>query len=319
MDETNKVAPVERWTSEKFDRPHTANVPDELQRIDFMPKVKPFDVIQVPREELSHVTDKPVDPFVPDWVDVRSDPGRALDYQGYAPKVRLRGREVTPAVVFPPDDRTAYDDFSYPWGCVCRVVTSAGTLGSGMLVGPNHVLTASHVVNWNAPNGVDGVVEVQRNFNSVAAISRITRVHAYHRVTGSVRWLELDEDYAVLETEDPIGTRFGYVGITRYDSDWDRWPVWSNVGYPGDRGGGRVPQRQTRKWLDEHAFDRGGGRAMDTDADINPGNSGGPMFARFSNGGVYIVAVVSAHDVDDRENYCSGGSDIVRLVRHARS
>ena len=77
------------------------------------------------------------------------------------------------------------------------------------------------------------------------------------------------------------------------------------------------PTWQRSKWLDEHAWDFGSGRAMDTNADINPGNSGGPMFAWWAEG-PHVVAVVSAHDPGDAENYCSGGRDLVRVVRAAR-
>jgi V8-like Glu-specific endopeptidase len=184
-------------------------------------------------------------------------------------------------------------------------------------VGPNHVLTASHVVNWSVPGGVNGVVEVHRAGATVSAISAITRVFAFTRVTGSIGWTELDEDYAVLETADAIGDRFGWLGTRRYSSGWDGDPYWYNLGYPGDVGNSRWPTWQRGKWLDEHAWDFGSARAMDTNADINPGNSGGPMFAWWDEG-PYVVAVVSAHDPDDQENYCAGGSDIVRLVRTAR-
>ena len=47
----------------------------------------------------------------------------------------------------PPDRRFVYKDTDYPWRCVGRVV-SGSKIGSGVLIGPRHVL-ASHVMNWS--------------------------------------------------------------------------------------------------------------------------------------------------------------------------
>ena len=301
---------------EDIDREAEEAVPDDLRVLEAMPELKPFEIELIDPRKLEQVSAETIEGFTPRWEAVRSKPVPAARQEGFRPRIRHRGKELEPAVVLGTDERRIYDDTSYPWGCVCRVVTSVGT-GSGILVGPRHVLTASHVVNWSVPNGVNGVVEVHRAGATVRAVSAVRRVFAFHRVTGTVGWTELDEDYAVLELADALGDRFGWVGTRRYSSGWDDEPYWFNVGYPADVGAAMWPTWQRSKWLDEHFWDFGSGRAMDTNADINPGNSGGPMFAWWSDG-PYAVAVVSAHDVADRENYCSGGSDLVRVVRVAR-
>ena len=80
-------------------------------------------------------------------------------------------------------------------------------------MGPNYVLTASHVVNWSVPGGVNWVVEVHRAGPTVSAISAIRRVFAFTRVTGSIGWTEFDEVYAVRETENASAT--GLAGSAR--------------------------------------------------------------------------------------------------------
>jgi V8-like Glu-specific endopeptidase len=227
--------------------------------------------------------------------------------------MRHRGREVDPLLVFAPDDRRTYNDRSYPWGTICRVVTAAGT-GSGVIVGPRHVLTASHVVDWSR-NGA-GTVEVHRAGGFVRATTAITRVWFFTKVTGTVDYFENDEDYAVLVTGQRIGDSFGWLGTRTYNSSWDGEPYWWNIGYPGDIGGGNTPTFQRNKELDEDAWDWGGGRSMTTNADTFFGNSGGPMFG-FWDAGPYVVAVVSSQS--SSENWCSGGDDMTRLVRHART
>jgi hypothetical protein len=55
-------------------------------------------------------------------------------------RVLRRGKDLDPLLIFPPDGRFVYKDIKYPWRCVGRVV-SGGKTGSGVLIGPRHVLT----------------------------------------------------------------------------------------------------------------------------------------------------------------------------------
>jgi V8-like Glu-specific endopeptidase len=314
--ECNPDRPLEQVRCEDIDREADEKVPKDFRGMDALIDLPSFEVVRLTSEDLRSVSDEPLEAQIPDWVPVRAQPRPALRQEGFRPTIRYRGKELEPLVVIGTDERRTYNDRSYPWGCVCRVVTSVG-IGSGVIVGPRHVLTASHVVNWAVPGGVNGVVEVHRAGATVSALSAIQRIFAFTRVTGGVGWTELDEDYAVLETADRIGDRFGWLGTRTYSSSWDGDTYWYNLGYPGDVGGTMWPTWQRHKWLNEHAYDFGSGRAMDTNADLNPGNSGGPLFAWWS-AGPCVVSVASAHDVDDGENYCSGGSDLPRLVRVAR-
>ena len=248
--------------------------------------------------------------MIPKWFGVSPAPCK-----GKLPKptrVSLNGKDLKPLTVFNSEDRRIYNDISYPWGTICKVITSSGS-GSGVIVGPRHVLTASHVVDWSS-NGA-GTVEVHRSAGSVRATTSISRVWFYTKVTGSVSWFEVDEDYAVLVTADRIGDLFGWMGTRTYSSSWDDEPYWFNIGYPGSIGSALRPTFQRDKKLDEPWYDLGPARSMSTHADLTPGNSGGPMFA-FWNDGPYVVAVVSAEDSD--ENWCAGGSWLTNLVRHAR-
>ena len=67
------------------------------------------------------------------------------------------GKPRVPEKVYPPDDRITFWPSGYPWHCAGRIFTwtdpSASSWqwsGSGVLVGPRHVLTAGHVCPWGA-------------------------------------------------------------------------------------------------------------------------------------------------------------------------
>jgi len=53
--------------------------------------------------------------------------------------------------VFAPDDRFTFSDTSFPWCTAGRVDTANGS-GSGVMIGPRHLLTVSHIIVWNNNN-----------------------------------------------------------------------------------------------------------------------------------------------------------------------
>jgi V8-like Glu-specific endopeptidase len=231
------------------------------------------------------------------------------------PRLRLRGREIRPLTVFPPDGRTIYNDTSFPWGNICRVIMDNDLGGTGCIVGPRHVRTASHVIDWKKPG--TGKIEVHRALLTKRAVTPIIAAWTIAKLTSAVGWTEVDEDFTVLVTKERIGDQFGWFGVRTYDSSWDDDDVWINIGYPGSILNGLMPTVQKARWLNEHDFDYGPARAMSTNADLSRGNSGGPMF-RFWPKGPYVVAVVSGEDEKGTVNYCAGGGAMTSLVRHAQ-
>ncbi len=131
----------------------------------------------------------------------------------------------------------------------------------------------------------------------------------------------MDEDYAVLVTDQRLGDRFGYMGCRTYNSDWDDGNYWSSIGYAGDVEHHQWSIFQRDKELDEDELDFGPARAMTTAADAMPGQSGSPMFGYF-NGSPDVVAVMSSVGsvfASGTENWCAGGTWLTQLVTKARA
>jgi hypothetical protein len=93
-----------------------------------------------------------LDGFVPSGVPVAFKPRRARRTHALKPDARDVDQGGT---IFDSDDRYLFDDLSFPWRTTGKVRT-VGKWGSGVTIGPRHVLTASHVINWTG--GEDGGV-----------------------------------------------------------------------------------------------------------------------------------------------------------------
>lgn len=250
--------------------------------------------------------------YAPPWLGVSFAPKRACTPP--PPIVTHRGERLDPLVIHQPDNRRTYNDPTYPWGCVCRITRPDGRRGSGVLIGARHVLTASHVVQWNT--SVAERIEVHFAGNAALANAFTDVAYAYTQITGDPTSSEVDEDYAVIVLTQRLGDRFGFFGTKLYDSSWDDDAVWDTIGYAVDVAQANFPTFQRNVSLDE--TDLGSGRNMTTSADAMPIQSGSPMFGRWAGDPVaYAVAVMSAQGGGD--NWCAGGSDLNGIVRHART
>ncbi|MDX3924694.1 MAG: trypsin-like serine protease [Shinella sp.] len=228
--------------------------------------------------------------------------------------VLLNGHELEPLAIFHPDGRNLYDDRTFPWRCVCQV-TSGTKTGCGVLIGPRHVLTASHVIDWNASG--DSVRLLQGG--TLIGTASSTDALAYEFIS-DVTYTNADDDYAILVLNARLGDGLGMLGARTYDSDWDNETAnWFSIGYAPTLSLA-TPVFQTGFFLDEDDFDLGGGRMLITKTgDFERGMSGSPVFG-FWDGGPFVVGVVSAGMSGlGNFNAIAAGSNLTRLVSQARS
>lgn len=268
-------------------------------------------------------------PGLPPQLDVTAVPA------GSRPRVRLRAgsERVNPLFVYPPDDRRTFTDTTYPWRACGRVVTPAGQ-GSGTIVGPQHVLTASHVVDWAAnADGTIGWLRFEPDFNNgdTFAPAYSTTVYSYEKLSTVSGEYDVAEDYVVCVMDRRIGDELGWLGTKTYNDGWDGNNYWVHVGYPDDVGNAQQPVFEgnfsiANSWSPGF-FETGSGLDMETFASLNHGDSGGPIFGFWSDG-PYVVGVVSAEGTLDpvitdpqarTANWVAGGHEMPDLVNQARS
>ena len=269
---------------------------------------------RITEEELTqHLT-----AYVPDHLGFNATPRERV--KSFQTIRRPQSRRRVATTVFGADDRRLFQDTSYPWSTIGLVQTNRGS-GSGVMIGPRHLLTVSHVIDWTAPAGfaADWVRFTPSFFDGNAPFGESYGVHVYWYVQedgdGFISGNEGNFDYVVVVLDRRLGETTGWMGARGYDDDWDSLAAWSHMGYPADLNSGQRPSWQ------------GGFRVDGTDAsaqsilhqaDVFPGQSGGPVFGFWdSDVGPRAIAVQSWQT--SANNGASGSMDMRDLVALART
>lgn len=239
-------------------------------------------------------------------------------------RLLLRGMELEPLHIFPPEGRWTYVDRAAPWVCASQVASGAN-YGSGVLIGPRHVLTASHVIDWGPilfmPGFMMPPVQVSLTQGGVTLASAFAIAVMTYEHISDVTYTNADDDYSVIVLDTRLGDTYGYLGARTYDSGWDNETAnWCNIAYAPDISAS-TPVFQRDFFLDEDDFDLGGGRMLITKTgDFVHGMSGSPVFGFWSDG-PYVVGVTSAASEggSGKYNAIAGGNNLTRLVNKARA
>lgn len=271
--------------------------------------------------ELDKAAGSSTDGYIPDHADVeyvaRLEP-RAMRRPKFIERTEFMGGDIGARTIFGADDRKVFYSTAYPWRCNGKVETALGS-GSGAMVGPRHLLTVSHIIDWR-PDGSAGWLKftpMYYNGSAPYGSSFMVRVYFKYKVAGpTIDGTEAKYDYVAVVLDRSIGSATGWMGTKSYSDSWDGNPAFTHVGYPGDVTGGQRPTYQTGIALDGDFWSSDAHEAMSHKADVWPGQSGGAFWGYWS-GQPYAVATQSSQN--SSANNASGGSDLVDLVAKARA
>ena len=265
------------------------------------------------------------DAYIPEHVDVeyiaRLEP-RSMRRPKFIERSEFLGANVRDELgaktIFGSDDRRVFYSTAYPWRCNGKVESALGS-GSGVMVGPRHLLTCSHIIDWR-PDGSAGWLKftpMYYNGSAPFGSSWAVRVYFKHKVQGpTIDSTEAKYDYVAVVLDRNAGSATGWMGTKSYSDSWDGGAYWTHVGYPGDLTGGQRPTYQTGIALDGDFWSPDSHESMSHRGDVWPGQSGGPFFG-YWDGSPYAVATQSGQTAS--QNTGSGGSDLVDLVIKARA
>nr|WP_296774264.1 trypsin-like peptidase domain-containing protein [Rhodococcus sp. (in: high G+C Gram-positive bacteria)] len=199
----------------------------------------------------------------------------------------------------------------FPMCTIGVVFNSNGKRGSGVLVGPNLLLTAGHVVPWGASSWSMEFVPAYRNGNRPFGSSYVQEYRGYNTdrdVTGY--------DYAICRLYNPLGNALGWMGSASFADESDYYNKrYVSSGYPGTYG--ERPAVELDMGIRDIDNDSPGRElefALRTD--VGPGWSGGPLWQHTAN--PYVAGIYSGREkdgLDPTRHVFAAGSAMVDLVK----
>ena len=192
----------------------------------------------------------------------------------------------------PWEDIMSLNSSIYPYNTVVRITDIIGDYevqGSGVLISPDEVLTASHVVYMAQPQGGGETAT-----NIVVAPAYDDGTEPYGTESGaSFHYNAVDdandlisaqssqEDYAVIHLSQPF-TNLGTMGL---EAGFAGGEV-NVTGYPASAGGTMVTSQQDATLVPGYTLLQG--------TALGPGSSGGPVWVTSSSGSPEVVGLVSS-------------------------
>ena len=188
------------------------------------------------------------------------------------------------------------------------------------MVGPRHMLTCSHAIQWNADGTTGWVKFTPSYFDDSAPFGVAMGIRVYWegiRVVGpGINVEEGRHDYVVVVLNWRIGDLTGWLNRARWSDSWDGGPYWTHVGYPEDLASTQRPTRQTG--IAGTSTDSPLHTRITHFGDVFFGQSGGPFFGWWDGDSVPRV-VADQSGQTSTVNSASGGGHMVDLIAKART
>ena len=320
-----KIIPVQRTVKGKKSLHYEVRIELAGVRVGERASPPPFRSVgvkkRIPQEQLPEY-DTLLTAFVPDHLPIDPRPQHLLKAYKRIPE-RLDRKTRYNTTIFNPDDRSVFQDTSYPWSAFGRCETNLGPF-SGVMIGPRHLLTCNHGIDWTPPPGYDAdwltFTPAYFDGNAPFGSTYATRIYYMQKDNnnGVSDGNEGQFDYVVLVLNDRIGELTGWLGTRRYTDDWDPLAAWWHIGYPSDLTSMQRPTFQSWFTMNGDDTQSDAHEIIRHQADVFPGQSGGPMFG-FWDGDVGPRAVAVQSWQNSTTNGASGGGDLVDLAIRARS
>ncbi|MCB5956120.1 Ig-like domain-containing protein [Enterococcus sp. CWB-B31] len=213
-----------------------------------------------------------------------------------SPPVALKAAKTASGIgIIGEDDRVKVTDTTqYPYSAVVRTVATGnghnGGQGSGALINSNLVLTCAHAV-FNLENGFANVHVTPGNSTTEPKIpfgkteSKKVYIPKAYRDNPTI-----EEDIALIQLENSIGTQTGWMGIT-YFEDYYSYGNYTVTGYPGMFGGDMYTENNETNIIMPDSS-----KNLFTYFDVTTGNSGSPLYNSLNQIRGVIVSYANEKD-----------------------
>jgi V8-like Glu-specific endopeptidase len=188
-----------------------------------------------------------------------------------------------------------YSTSSYPYDTVVRITDTIGSQswqGSGVLISPDEVLTASHVVYTEGIGTADDIVVTSGYDDGSSPYGSADGAYVHYfpvdDANRSITSQQSQYDYAVIHLSTPF-TSAGYMGI---ETNFAGGSV-NITGYPSSAGGAQVDSTQNVTLDPNYSLLEG--------TTLGEGSSGGPVWIETAGGPSVVGVVSSDSDTNDTE------------------
>lgn len=286
-----------------------------------------MEAIQLSRPKTKRSDNVSLKPDIPKWSGITYHPKVTASPDRRVLR-RIKGQRVTPdGYQFGEYVRNPYYPSGYPWRCVGKVEVWVlwGTqkfyygAGAGALVGPNVMLTASHVFPWfvvslGSALGWGWMMKFTPAYYDGTSILG-SGVYSYCQTGQGYAAHDQGDDIIIMKLYTPLGNSLGWLGSRTYHDDWEDGHYWTKCGYPGAIASGQRPSRVMWFPIIDDDYD-GAGLELEYRADSSDGDSGGPVFGWW-DAGPYVVGVHSGgeEEIFTNNNVAAGGSILPSLVK----
>ncbi len=193
------------------------------------------------------------------------------------------------------DNRTAMTSTEFPWSSIGRLMRrhlngSSNAICTATLVGRHILLTAAHCVLEN--NQIQSITfQVGYNNDNMLATSKSNHISVGTYTPDNNQH---DRDWAVVELEDALGDKYGWMGV--HDTTQDKhYPILVEfVGYSDNFQAMKTASVQTDCQINDYFQDWTFGH----NCSEGPGGSGGPLFAYLN--GHYVIYGVNTRGNDGK-------------------